>query len=263
MAKVEVTMPKMGESITEGTIIAWHKAPGDPVEQDETLLEIGTDKVDTEVPSPAEGVLLEQLVEEGDTVDVGTVIATLETEAEAADAAPEAGPSDEASAEADVEDEPEEAAAEEESAPVATASTDAAAEPAAQEADVATAEAEEPAPSETTASGGGEEIEVIMPKMGESITEGTIIAWYKEPGDPIDLDETLLEIGTDKVDTEVPSPAKGVLKERLVEEGDTVEVGTKIAIIGAEAEADGAEQPADTRRGSRRTGRARIRRIGV
>ena len=84
-----------------------------------------------------------------------------------------------------------------------------------------------------------------MPKMGESITEGTIIAWFKEVGDPIDLDETLLEIGTDKVDTEVPSPAQGVLRERLVEEGDTVEVGTKIAVIATEAEAGSVEQPAE------------------
>ncbi|NBB73939.1 MAG: 2-oxoglutarate dehydrogenase, E2 component, dihydrolipoamide succinyltransferase [Bacteroidetes bacterium] len=247
MAKVEVTMPKMGESITEGTIIAWHKTPGDSVEQDETLLEIGTDKVDTEVPSPAEGVLLEQLVEEGDTVDVGTVIATLETEAEEADEASAAGPPDEAAEETAAEEGATEERADEEPAPAAApASAGEAAAPTAQESEVATAEAEEPAPSEPTASGGGEEIEVVMPKMGESITEGTIIAWYKEPGDPIDLDETLLEIGTDKVDTEVPSPAQGVLKERLVEEGDTVEVGTKIAIIGAEAEAGGAEPPEDT-----------------
>jgi pyruvate dehydrogenase E2 component (dihydrolipoamide acetyltransferase) len=79
MAQVEVTMPKMGESITEGTIITWHKQPGDTIDQDETLLEIGTDKVDTDVPSPAGGVLKEILVAEGDTVDVGTAIAIIET----------------------------------------------------------------------------------------------------------------------------------------------------------------------------------------
>jgi 2-oxoglutarate dehydrogenase E2 component (dihydrolipoamide succinyltransferase) len=246
----------MGESITEGTIIVWHKSPGDAVEQDETLLEIGTDKVDTEVPSPAEGVLLEQLVEEGDTVEVGTVIAMLETEPEATDDAPASGSSDGAEAHADAEEDAEEDAGEEEPAAsagdgsVAEAEGQEAPEPAAAEADVATAEAEAPTaetPTETDANAspeGGEEIEVVMPKMGESITEGTIIAWYKEPGDAIALDETLLEIGTDKVDTEVPSPAKGVLKERLVEEGDTVEVGTKIAVIAAEASAS--EQPTET-----------------
>ena len=234
-------MPKMGESITEGTIIVWHKAPGDEIEQDETLLEIGTDKVDTEVPSPAEGVLLEQLVEEGDTVDVGTVIATIETEPDAADAEPEASSPDDAEAETAAE-EPDEAPDDEPAEEPAPMSESSSAEPEPEPAEVATAEAPEeeaPAPS-----GGGEEIEVIMPKMGESITEGSIIAWFKEVGDSIDLDETLLEIGTDKVDTEVPSPAQGVLKERLVEEGDTVEVGTKIAVIATEAEAGSVEQPA-------------------
>jgi 2-oxoglutarate dehydrogenase E2 component (dihydrolipoamide succinyltransferase) len=245
MAKVEVTMPKMGESITEGTIIVWHKAPGDEIEQDETLLEIGTDKVDTEVPSPAEGVLLEQLVEEGDTVEVGTVIATIETEPEAADAEPETPSPDEAEATAEepAEEPAEEAPAGEPAEEPAAASESASAEPEPQPAEVATAEA--PAPEEESAPSGGEEIEVVMPKMGESITEGTIIAWFKEVGDPIDLDETLLEIGTDKVDTEVPSPAQGVLKDRLVEEGDTVEVGTKIAVIATEAEAGSVEQPAE------------------
>src|SRR5690606_39719398 len=84
MAKVEVTMPKMGESITEGTVIQWHKKPGDVVEPDETLLEIGTDKVDTEVPSPEGGILSEILVQEGETVEVGTALAILETDVEAA-----------------------------------------------------------------------------------------------------------------------------------------------------------------------------------
>ena len=221
MAKVEVTMPKMGESITEGTVIAWHKQPGDHVEQDETLLEIGTDKVDTEVPSPEEGVLTEILVEEGDTVEVGTVIATLDTEAEEGAVAPADEGPDEAE---DTADEPvaEESAEEEPAEEIQTEDM-----------------------AEAAQSGGGEEIEVVMPKMGESITEGTIIAWFKEPGDTIELDETLLEIGTDKVDTEVPSPAAGVLKERLVEEGETVEVGTKIAVIATEAEAGDFSAPSE------------------
>jgi 2-oxoglutarate dehydrogenase E2 component (dihydrolipoamide succinyltransferase) len=219
-------MPKMGESITEGTVIVWHKQPGDEVEQDETLLEIGTDKVDTEVPSPAAGTLDEILVEEGDTVEVGTIIARLETEAEAASEGAAAAPvPDAADDTADNPDAPGEAAED--------LAADAPAEPPA-------GDGAAPATAEDIA----EDIEVVMPKMGESITEGTIIAWFKDVGDPIDLDETLLEIGTDKVDTEVPSPAAGVLKERLVEEGDTVEVGTVIAIVGAEASADAAA-PAD------------------
>jgi 2-oxoglutarate dehydrogenase E2 component (dihydrolipoamide succinyltransferase) len=212
MAQVDVEMPKMGESITEGTVIEWHKELGDEVEQDEILLEIGTDKVDTEVPSPSAGVLTERLVEEGDTVEVGTVIARLETEKGAAEVQE---PSETPPAEAEDEAEPEPDTA-----------------------------APEPEPaSDDAPDAEGEEVEVVMPKMGESITEGTVIAWYKEVGDQVDVDETLLEIGTDKVDTEVPSPAAGVLTERLVEEGETVEVGTVIATLASEAEAGTVEAP--------------------
>jgi len=233
MAKVDVEMPKMGESITEGTVIAWHKQPGEEVEQDETILEIGTDKVDTEVPSPAEGVLVEHLVEEGDTVEVGTIIARIETEPESADAEPtDAPPTEEEAASGK-----EKAPAEEEAPPEEEA-------PATETADETSASDPEPEPS-TSGNGaaGDEEVEVVMPKMGESITEGTVIAWFKEVGDTIEVDETLLEIGTDKVDTEVPSPAEGVLKEKLVEEGETVEVGTVIAILASEVEADSVELP--------------------
>ena len=237
MAKVDVEMPKMGESITEGTVIVWHKEPGDDIEQDETILEIGTDKVDTEVPSPAEGVLVERLVEEGDTVEVGTIIARIETEAEEAVAgaspsqpsagAAEASPVDPAPADP----EPDEATADR--PPAEAAGAGASADPAAQQASSSPASSSQASSSQTSSSA-AEEIEVVMPKMGESITEGTIIAWFKEPGDEIDVDETILEIGTDKVDTEVPSPAAGTLKERLVEEGETVEVGTVIAVLASE-----------------------------
>ena len=213
MAQVDVEMPKMGESITEGTVIEWHKQPGDEVEQDEILLEIGTDKVDTEVPSPTAGILTDVLVEEGDTVEVGTIIARVETEAEDADVQE---PTEAPPAEEEVEEEDEPAATEEPESPEAPS--------------------EAPAPS-------GEQVEVVMPKMGESITEGTVIAWYKDIGDEVEVDETLLEIGTDKVDTEVPSPAAGVLTEKRVEEGETVEVGTVIAMLAAEAEAGAVEAP--------------------
>ena len=198
MAKIEVKMPQMGESITEGTVIVWLKKPGDQVELDETLLEIGTDKVDTEVPSPAKGVLAEIVVPEGETVDVGVTIAILETDVEAVSA-----PS---SNEAPPQEQP--------------------AEPV-QEAPVASESAAAPVSGD-----GGERAVVVMPKMGESITEGTVIVWHKKVGESIELDETLLEIGTDKVDTEVPSPAAGVLLEILVPEGETVDVGVEIAVIG-------------------------------
>ncbi len=207
-------MPKMGESITEGTVIAWHKQPGDTVELDETLLEIGTDKVDTEVPSPAAGKVVEVLVAEGDTVDVGTRIAVIETDvnAEVASAPPAA-------------------------APAPAAETPAAAAPAPA---VPQAPAPAPAPPKPAAqkpAAGGSVVDVVMPKMGESITEGTVIAWHKQPGDTVELDETLLEIGTDKVDTEVPSPTAGTLVEVLAQEGETVEVGTAIARIATGAAA--------------------------
>ncbi|MDA0875373.1 MAG: 2-oxoglutarate dehydrogenase, E2 component, dihydrolipoamide succinyltransferase, partial [Bacteroidetes bacterium] len=209
--KVEVSMPKMGESITEGTVIEWIKKPGDTVEMDEALLEIGTDKVDTEVPSPAAGVLTEIRVEAGDTVDVGTVIAVIETEASEAVVAQKPAPAPAAAAPA---------AKAEPAAPAPATSA--------------------PAPAPSAAAG----IDVLMPKMGESIMEGTVITWHKKPGDPIELDETLLEIATDKVDTEVPSPAAGIVSEILVPEGDTVEVGTRIAVISAVGSAASALAPA-------------------
>ena len=227
MAKVDVEMPKMGESITEGTVIAWHKQPDERVEQDEIILEIGTDKVDTEVPSPAEGTLVEHLVEEGDTVEVGTIIARIETEPEAAASAPSDAPPAE---EPDVDEAPQD----EPTPETATSAPEPESKP---EPEPET----EPVETGAGAAPEGDEIEVVMPKMGESITEGTVIAWFKDIGDAIEVDETLLEIGTDKVDTEVPSPAAGVLTEKRVDEGETVEVGTVIALLAAEVEADSVE----------------------
>jgi len=217
MAKVEVSMPKMGESITEGTVIEWFKQPGDTIEEDETLLEIGTDKVDTEVPSPAGGVLAEIKVEAGDTVEVGTIIALIETDADAAVNGQADEPDDgEADADADAQDdEPQDTSPE---SADGKDSTD------------ATSESDDRGGSDD---GEGDRVEIEMPKMGESIMEGTIITWHKQPGDEIEEDETLLEIATDKVDTDVPSPASGTVLELLAEEGDTVEVGSIIAVIGS------------------------------
>jgi 2-oxoglutarate dehydrogenase E2 component (dihydrolipoamide succinyltransferase) len=218
MAKVEVVMPQMGESVMEGTVIEWSKKVGDTVEVDETLLEIATDKVDTEVPSPEAGVLVEILVGEGDTIEVGAPIAIIETDASAADSAPkkEEAPAAEPEATAEPEKEPEPEP-----------------EP-----------AKESAPAPATS--GGDRIEVVMPQMGESVMEGTIIEWAKKVGDTVEVDETLLEIATDKVDTEVPSPEAGTLIEILAEAGDTIEVGQPIAIIstGGSAAAEPAKQSA-------------------
>ncbi|PAP79281.1 2-oxoglutarate dehydrogenase, E2 component, dihydrolipoamide succinyltransferase [Rubrivirga sp. SAORIC476] len=216
MARVDVVMPKMGESVMEGTVLEWKKAVGDTIEQDETLLEISTDKVDSEVPSPEAGRIVEILVEENDTVDVGTPIAVIETDV-TAETAPTPATA------------PPAAAAEPASEPVAEVTPEA--EPAAKPA----APPIEPAPTSQAASpaSSGARTEVVMPKMGESVMEGTVLEWKKAVGDTIEQDETLLEISTDKVDSEVPSPEAGTLLEILVEEGDTVDVGTPIAIIGA------------------------------
>ncbi|NNE66784.1 MAG: 2-oxoglutarate dehydrogenase, E2 component, dihydrolipoamide succinyltransferase [Pyrinomonadaceae bacterium] len=209
---VEVVMPQMGESIAEGTISKWLKQVGDTVERDEPLLEISTDKVDAEVPSPEAGTLLEIRFEEGDTVEVDTVVAVLGAEGETPAAAPQTEP-----------------AAEEAPAPV-----EAAPEP---------APAHEPAPA-APAAPAGEATEVVMPQMGESIAEGTISKWLKQVGDTIERDEPLLEISTDKVDAEVPSPVAGTLLEIKAEEGDTVEVDSVVALVGAEGASAPAPAPA-------------------
>ena len=193
---MEIIMPKMGESVNEGTIIKWHKKVGDTVKQDEIIFEISTDKVDTEIPSPSEGVLKEILVKEGDTVEVGTVVAIIGGEGE---------PVKDIEQENKVEEQ-----IVEEKKPV------------------------EEKVMETVASSEGL-IEIEMPKMGESVMEGTIIKWYKKVGEKVKKDETIFEISTDKVDTEIPSPVEGTIAEILIGEQETVSVGTIVAKISTGA----------------------------
>jgi pyruvate dehydrogenase E2 component (dihydrolipoamide acetyltransferase) len=212
---IDVVMPQMGESITEGTLTKWLKKPGDTVARDEPLFEISTDKVDAEIPSPAAGILGEIKVQEGATVQVGTVVCNI-SDSGAAVSAP-ATPA------------PKEAAPKEETvtpAAVATAAVDQDVPP--------------PAPE---ASGPG--TEVLMPQMGESITEGTLTKWLKKVGDTVARDEPIFEISTDKVDAEIPSPSAGVLSEIRVQEGQTVTVNTVVAVIGGGAASSApAAQPA-------------------
>jgi pyruvate dehydrogenase E2 component (dihydrolipoamide acetyltransferase) len=210
----EVVMPQMGESITEGTITKWLKQPGERVERDEPLFEISTDKVDAEIPSPAAGVMGQIKMAEGTTVEINTVVCTIEEAGSAAAAAPAAP-----AAQPDLKADSAEPAAE------ATA---------AQEAGIAAPEPEDTAPA---AAG----TDVPMPQMGESITEGTLTKWLKNIGDTVARDEPIFEISTDKVDAEIPSPVAGILTAIKVKEGETVQVGSVVAVIGGAA---GSSKPA-------------------
>src|SRR5450631_1212274 len=218
-----VIMPALGESVTEGTVTRWLKNVGDPVAVDEPLLEVSTDKVDTEIPSPVAGTLQEILVAEDETVPVGTDLAVVgsDTPSPAGSAAPAAEPVPEADAPA-AEPVPEADAPAAEPVPEADAP---AAEPV-PEAATATPVAQTPAqapPGPDTQIEGG--TTVTMPALGESVTEGTVTRWLKAEGDQVEVDEPLLEVSTDKVDTEIPSPVAGTLTKILVGEDETVAVG--------------------------------------
>ncbi|MFE7105079.1 2-oxoglutarate dehydrogenase, E2 component, dihydrolipoamide succinyltransferase [Streptomyces sp. NPDC057575] len=202
---VSVTLPALGESVTEGTVTRWLKAEGERVEADEPLLEVSTDKVDTEIPAPAAGILSAIKVAEDETVEVGAELAVIDdgTGAPVAAAAPAAEP-----------------AAAPAPAPVAEAPA-AAPAPAAE------------APAAAAPAGGAAGTDVTLPALGESVTEGTVTRWLKEVGEEVTEDEPLLEVSTDKVDTEIPAPVSGVLLEIVVAEDETAEVGAKLAVIGA------------------------------
>ncbi len=198
----EVVMPQMGESITEGTLTKWLKQIGDQIARDEPLFEISTDKVDAEIPSPSAGTLREIKANEGDTVQINSVVAVIEEGdgASANGAGASSGGGTAAPAPAVKPEVTKAAAAPAISLPPAVAGTD-----------------------------------VPMPQMGESITEGTITKWLKKVGDTVQRDEPLFEISTDKVDAEIPSPAAGTLTEIRAQEGETVQINTIVAVIGAPA----------------------------
>ena len=224
---VTVTMPQLGESVTEGTITRWLKAVGDTVAADEPLLEVSTDKVDTEIPAPASGVLLSIDATEDDTVEVGGVLAVIGEPDDAA-AVPSSEPSE--PSEPVVADTPAEPAAPAEAAP---------SEPATPE--PATPEPAIPGPAIPEPVSSGSEVSVVLPALGESVTEGVITRWLKSVGDAVDADEPLVEISTDKVDTEIPAPVSGTLAAIAADTDATVEVGAEIARISI-----GASTPAPT-----------------
>lgn len=191
----EVRVPTLGESVTEATVATWFKKPGDPVAADEMLCELETDKVTVEVPAPAAGVMGEIVAEEGATVGVDALLATI-TEGEAA------------------------------------------AKPAAKADKTEKAEAPAEAPAKAAKS---DSVDVMVPSLGESVSEATVSTWFKKVGDTVAQDEMLCELETDKVSVEVPSPAAGVLAEIVAAEGTTVDASAKLAVISSSGAAPAAK----------------------
>ena len=206
-----VTMPALGESVTEGTVTRWLKKEGDSIAVDEPLLEVSTDKVDTEIPSPVAGVLQKIVVQVDSTVAVGAELAVIAESGSAAKPAaqtpaPVAAPT---------------------RAPVATPAPT----------PVAPVQVSTPAPASSGAT------IVSMPALGESVTEGTVTRWLKKVGDAVAADEALLEVSTDKVDTEIPSPVSGTVLSIDVPVDSTVAVGARLASIGVSGTTAPAAKP--------------------
>ncbi|MGQ0716289.1 MAG: 2-oxoglutarate dehydrogenase, E2 component, dihydrolipoamide succinyltransferase [Pseudonocardiales bacterium] len=207
-----VEMPALGESVTEGTVTRWLKHEGDTVEVDEPLVEVSTDKVDTEIPSPAAGVLQRIVVPEDETVQVGAELAVI------GDSSNHAEPNHTERVEPN--------------------HTERVEPP------------EQPTTRRTPPPATGSGTPVTMPALGESVTEGTVTRWLKQVGDTVEVDEPLLEVSTDKVDTEIPSPVAGALLEILVAQDETAQVGAKLAMVGdasVRAEPDQPDQSAEPR----------------
>ncbi|MFZ9986675.1 MAG: 2-oxoglutarate dehydrogenase, E2 component, dihydrolipoamide succinyltransferase [Candidatus Nanopelagicales bacterium] len=199
---VSVTLPPLGESVTEGTVTRWLKQVGDTVAADEPLVEVSTDKVDTEIPAPASGVILAIRVPEDSTVEVGAELAVIGDASETSETA------------------------------AAPAPAPAAAPPAPAPAPTVPAPAQAaPASAAPTGSGSGT-TSVVLPPLGESVTEGTVTRWLKQVGEAVAADEPLVEVSTDKVDTEIPAPVGGIVLAIRVPEDSTVAVGAELAVIG-------------------------------
>jgi len=240
-----VQMPALGESVTEGTVTRWLKQEGDQVEVDEPLLEVSTDKVDTEIPSPAAGVLQRIVAGEDETVEVGGELAVIGDGSdgrgdEGDDEGGGTSSADESGGDPDGDDDESDEAADGADAD-SGGSSDVDEEPA----EAASSQEEPPEkPKAATKSGGGSGTAVTMPELGESVTEGTVTRWLKQVGDQVEVDEPLLEVSTDKVDTEIPSPVAGTLLKIIANEDDTVDVGGELAMIGDESADDsGGDEP--------------------
>jgi 2-oxoglutarate decarboxylase len=209
--KVQLLMPEMGESVTEGTVLEWHVSEGDSVEEGQTMVEVSTDKVDAEVPAPASGTVTKILVQADEEIDVGKPMAEIDPNG----GPPEAGPEEV--------DEPQEPAAESNGGKATS--------------DDASVSAGK------TLEGGG--LEIVMPEMGESVNEGTVLEWHVAEGDQVAEGDTVVEVSTDKVDAEVPAPASGTITKILVGPDETIEVGRPLAeMTKGDAPSDGAPAPA-------------------
>ncbi len=213
---IEVLMPAMGDSVSEGTVLEWRKQVGDAIAADETLVEVSTDKVDAEVPSPASGTLTKIHAAEGDTVTVGALLAEISARANGNGSAPASPPASGPEApEADV-SRAQELPVSGESPPVTPG-------------EVAAAQSTEAEGMAAEARAEGKLVDIVTPTGGESVTEGTILEWAVKVGDQVADGDTVVEISTDKVDMELPAPAAGTIAEILAQDGDTVTVGQVIA----------------------------------
>ncbi|MBK4121103.1 2-oxoglutarate dehydrogenase, E2 component, dihydrolipoamide succinyltransferase [Kocuria rhizophila] len=219
-----VNLPALGESVTEGTVTRWLKQVGEEVAVDEPLVEVSTDKVDTEVPSPVAGVIEKILVDEDEDVEVGAPLVVI------GDGSADSGSDDSSQDAAAQEDSTDESQDEEQAAETKT----------------------EQAPKADTKQASGNSVEVTLPALGESVTEGTVTRWLKQVGESIEVDEPLLEVSTDKVDTEVPSPVAGTILEIKVQEDEDAEVGQVLAIVGDESAAS-SDAGSDSDNGSSET----------
>ena len=209
-----VTMPQLGESVTEGTVTRWLKNVGDVIKVDEAIVEVSTDKVDTEIPSPVAGVLLEIKAAQDSVIPVGGVMAVI---GEAGSATPSA---------------PAPVAPVVKTPPPAPKPEPVIEKPVAQTPPPAPAPVAKPVVAPAAS---GSTVNVVLPALGESVTEGTITRWLKNVGDSVSLDEAIVEISTDKVDTELPSPAAGVITEIKVAQDQVAAVGAVLAVISSSA----------------------------
>jgi 2-oxoglutarate dehydrogenase E2 component (dihydrolipoamide succinyltransferase) len=210
-----VEMPALGESVTEGTVTRWLKQEGETVKVDEPLVEVSTDKVDTEIPSPAAGVLQRIVVPEDETVEVGAELAVI---GDSSSRTSQPQPLADQQEQLQQEQLQQEQLQQEQVQPPST-------QP--QPAGAGSSDSELP-----DSGASGSRTSVTMPALGESVTAGTVTRWLKQIGDTVEVDEPLLEVSTDKVDTEIPSPAAGALLEIVVAQDETAEVGAKLATIG-------------------------------